>query len=35
MSDVHRLADNGLHTPGTIRGFLAALSQMKFLELHP
>jgi uncharacterized protein len=29
------LADNGLHTPGTIRGWLAATSELKFLELHP
>lgn len=29
------LADNGLHTPGTIRGWLAAQSELKFLELHP
>ena len=29
------LADNGLHTPGTIRGWVAAKSEMKFLELHP
>jgi predicted acyl esterase len=29
------LADNGLHTPGTIRGWLAAASDIKYLELHP
>ncbi|RYC80092.1 hypothetical protein BFJ63_vAg17016 [Fusarium oxysporum f. sp. narcissi] len=29
------LADNGIHTPGTIRGYLEASSQTKYLELHP
>ncbi|KAH7215507.1 Alpha/Beta hydrolase protein [Fusarium oxysporum] len=32
---ISSLADNGIHTPGTIRGYLAASSQMKYLELHP
>jgi predicted acyl esterase len=35
MYIVCSLADNGLHTPGTIRGWLAATSETKFLELHP
>lgn len=29
------LADNGLHTPGTIRGYLQSSSKVKYLELHP
>lgn len=29
------LADNGIHTPGTIRAWLAASSNVNFLELHP
>ncbi|KAF7593914.1 hypothetical protein BBP40_010616 [Aspergillus hancockii] len=29
------LADNGIHTPGTIRGYLAASTEIKYLELHP
>lgn len=32
---VSSLADNGLHTPGSIRGWLAAKSAVKYLELHP
>ena len=28
-------ADNGVHTPGSIRGYLAAKSTEKFIELHP
>jgi predicted acyl esterase len=35
MYIVCSLADNGLHTPGTIRGWLAAASDVKYLELHP
>lgn len=35
MYIVSSLADNALHTPGTIRGWLAAKSELKFLELHP
>jgi hypothetical protein len=35
MYIVSSLADNGLHTPGTIRGCLAAKWSLKFLELHP
>lgn len=35
MYVISSLADNGIHTPGTIRGWLAARSEMKFLELHP
>jgi predicted acyl esterase len=29
------LADNGVHTPGSIRGYLAAQSTTKYIELHP
>ena len=29
------LADNGIHTPGSIRGYLATRSEKKFLEMHP
>ncbi|KAG6989237.1 Cocaine esterase [Fusarium oxysporum f. sp. conglutinans] len=32
---ISSLADNGIHTPGTIRGYLASSSQAKYLELHP
>lgn len=32
---ISSLADNGVHTPGSIRGFLAAQSSQKFMELHP
>ncbi|GES63748.1 CocE/NonD family hydrolase [Aspergillus terreus] len=32
---ISSLADNGLHTPGTIRGYLGASSKIKYLELHP
>ncbi|TXB97209.1 hypothetical protein FocTR4_00011893 [Fusarium oxysporum f. sp. cubense] len=32
---ISSLADNGIHTPGTVRGYLAASSQMKYLEPHP
>jgi predicted acyl esterase len=35
MYIISSLADNGLHTPGTIRGWHAANSRLKFLELHP
>ena len=35
MYIVSSLADNGIHTPGTIRGYLAASSKVKYLELHP
>jgi predicted acyl esterase len=35
MYIVCSLADNGVHTPGTIRGYLAAASEVKYLELHP
>ncbi|KAJ5897391.1 hypothetical protein N7504_007679 [Penicillium tannophilum] len=29
------LADKGIHTPGSIRGYLAAQSSTKYIELHP
>lgn len=29
------LADNGVHTPGSIRGYMAAKSKVKYLEMHP
>ena len=32
---ISSLADNGIHTAGTVRGWVAARSEMKFLELHP
>ncbi|OJJ78148.1 hypothetical protein ASPBRDRAFT_167648 [Aspergillus brasiliensis CBS 101740] len=32
---VTSLADNGIHTPGTIRGYLKASTERKYLELHP
>lgn len=32
---ISSLADNGIHTPGTIRGYLGASSKIKYLELHP
>ncbi|KAJ6010682.1 hypothetical protein N7451_002094 [Penicillium sp. IBT 35674x] len=32
---ISSLADNGVHTPGSIRGFLAAQSSQKYMESHP
>lgn len=29
------LADNGIHTPGSIRGYLRVKSETKYIELHP
>ncbi|SPJ90358.1 uncharacterized protein FTOL_13239 [Fusarium torulosum] len=31
---ISSLADNGIHTPGSIRGYLTVRSGLKFLELH-